>query len=271
LAQQSHEQAIAKLDGLTGTELASAVAQIAYSWSAEEPEAALAWLAEKPSGARNDPYSGRYGSSDALLVAYSDWAETAPDAARSWGDALPPGETRDAVQTQRARILSAKGDVAEATRILSQLGNGADPKALSTVASAWAQRDPAAAAEWAISQPTGPSQDAAIATVVRTWANDDPRSAATWLEQFPPGETRDRSVVAFLGRVAAWTASRETQIAEFDRWFDRIEDPWQRSQAALRSYYTRRSADPNGAREWLLSLPKLDPGPIKLARLAERW
>jgi hypothetical protein len=270
LAARDHELAIARLENLKGKELASAVGQIANRWSAEEPEAALAWLAEKPASERTDPNSGRYGSDDALLIAYSQWADSAPDTARAWADALPPGETRDAVQSQRARMLSAKGEVAEATRILSQLGSSADPRAVSTIASAWAQRDPAAAAEWAINQPTGTQQERAIAAVVGTWANDDPQSAAAWLEQFPAGTARDRSVVAFLGRSTSWTLPRETQIAQFDQWFDRIDDPSERSQAALRSYYTRRGTDPQGARQWLLSLPNVDPDPIKLALMGER-
>ena len=146
LADRDRELAISRLDGLTGTQRASAVAAIGSIWSAAEPEAALAWLAEKPASERDDPSSSRYGSKDALLIAFSDWASSGPDAARTWADALPPGQTRDAVQTQMARMLAANGKAAEATQILSQLGTAADPKVLGTIASAWAQRDPAAAA-----------------------------------------------------------------------------------------------------------------------------
>jgi hypothetical protein len=237
----------------------------------DEPEAALQWLAQRPASERNGGNTGsRYGSQDALLVAFSDWAESAPDSARAWADALPPGETRDAVHMQRARMLAAKGEAAEATHLLSQLGSAADPKTLSTIASSWAQRDPAAAAEWAISQPAGAPQDSAIASVVGAWASDDPKSAAAWLEQFPPGEARDRSIVAFLGRGTSWIAPRETQVAQFDQWFDRIDDPWQRAQAAVRSYWSRRGPDPEGAREWLLSLQNVDTGVIHLALQGER-
>jgi hypothetical protein len=171
---------------------------------------------------------------------------------------------------QRARMLASTGEVAEATQILSQLGSAADSKTLSTIATSWAQRDPEAAAEWAINQPAGAPQDRAIASVVGAWAKDDPKSAEAWLEQFPPGQTRDRSIVTFLGQGNSWMASRESQIAQFDEWFERIDDPWQRAQAAVRSYWGRRGRDPRGAREWLLSLQKVDAGVINLALQGER-
>jgi hypothetical protein len=106
--------------------------------------------------------------------------------------------------------------------------------------------------------------------VVGAWANNDPQSAAAWLDQFPPGQARDKSIVAYLGRSTLWTSPLEAQLAQFDTWFERIEDPWQRSQAAVRSYYARSSKDPQGARDWLLSLQNVDPAVIKLALLGRR-
>ena len=270
LAKQDHQLAISKLDGLKGKDLNSAIEQIGSAWGQEEPEAALAWLAEKPASERNSSSAQRAGSQDSLLVVFSDWAGNAPEAARAWADALPPGEARDVVQTQRARMLAADGEVAEAARILSQTGSSADTKTLTTIASAWASRDPAAAAEWAVNQPAGQLQDKAIASVVGVWASNDPQTALAWLEQFPPGEARDRSIVAYLGRGTAFMSSRETQIAQFDQWFERIEDPWQRAQAAVRNYWVRRGQDSEAARQWLSSLQNVDPTVIRLTLLEER-
>ncbi len=270
LARQNPELAIAKLEELNASDRALAIAQIGNSWSVEDPKAALDWLASKPANVRTDPDGGRsYGSSDSLLIAYASWTASAPDAARAWADALPPGETRNAIQSQRARILAANGSVAEATRILTELGAAASPKDLSTIASAWAQQDPAAAAEWAINQPAGAPQASAIASVVGTWASDDPDSAATWLEQFPPGEARDRSIVAFLGRQNAFLSPTETRIAQFEQWFDRIDDPWHRANAAMQCYWALRNRDPDGAAQWLQSLPNVDPGLIRLTLVRE--
>ncbi len=54
-------------------------------------------------------------------------------------------------------------------------------------------------------------------------------------------------------------------FAEFDAWFDLIEDPWQRAQAAERRYWSARETDPAGARAWLSSLRNVDPEIIRMA------
>ena len=64
------------------------------------------------------------------------------------------------------------------------------------------------------------------------------RNRGGWLSS-SAGETRNRSILAYLGRSTGWTSSTANQLAEFDQWFDRIDDPWQRSQAAVRSFWTR--------------------------------
>ena len=136
------------------------------------------------------------------------------------------------MQTQLARLLAARGRPDEATQVVARLGQAADPKALADIASAWAQSDPRAAANWAIAQEPGPTQIRALAGIVRTWANDDEQAVENWLAQFPPGEVRDRTIVSFLSRTGEWPAGTEERIAEFDAWFDPVDDPWQRALAA---------------------------------------
>jgi hypothetical protein len=264
LARRDTTQAVAKLDGLTGPQLAIAVSVIGEEWASRDPVAALAWLAEKPADDRTNPHRRSFGSSDSLLCTFGDWMSADRAAARAWADALPPGETRDKVQIQMARVLGYRGEAAEATQVLSRLGRAADPKALSDIAGTWARSDPQAAADWAIAQPAGPMQSRALASVVGTWANDDPVATKNWLAQFPPGETRDRSVAAFLNRNSSWSDSVENQVAEFDAWFDLIDNPWQRAIVARRSYWARRENDPQGARTWLTSLQNVDPGVIRM-------
>ena len=264
LAQRDPAQAIAKMEGLAGPELAAAISAIGRAWAAREPAAALAWLAERPASERIDPNRTVGGSNDALVMAFSTWAQSSQDDARAWADALPAGATRDAVQTQLARTLAERGDPAAATQVLVRLGRAADPKALKDIAGAWARRDPQAAADWAIAQPPGPAQSSALAGIVGTWANDDPRGVADWLAQFPPGDARDRSVTAFLWRSNAWNMGTADRIAEFDAWFDRIDDPWRRAQAARSSFWQRKQRDPAAARAWLASLPNVDPEMIRV-------
>jgi len=180
------------------------------------------------------------------------------------------GATRDALQTRLARVLATNDQPAEATQLLARLGNAADPKAFAAVAEAWAGRDPQAAANWAIAQPPGPGQSRALASIVGRWANDNPQGAGDWLAQFPAGETRDRSIAAYLARNASWTAGSAQRIAEFDAWFDLIDDPWQRAQAATRNYWVRKEHDPAEARTWLTSLPNLDPEVVRITLRTDR-
>jgi hypothetical protein len=265
LARRDVEQAMSKLDGLTGPGRAAALTAIGATWATEKPAAALDWLAKEPAENRTDANRRGFGSNDTLLYTFSDWMTSDRGAAQAWADSLPPGETRDKVQIQLARVLASNGDPAEATQVLYKLGRAADPKALSEIAGAWARKDPQAAADWAISQPTGSLQDQALASVVGAWAINDPGAAKDWLSQFPPGDARDRSITAFLGRANLWTESRPVQIAEFDAWFELIDDPWQRALAAQRSYWVRREDNPAVARAWLASLQNVDRGVIRMA------
>ena len=180
-AKRDPAQAIARLEGLSGQVLAAAVSATGAEWAAREPEAALAWLAARPKEERINPNAGSHGTRDALLMAFGDWAGRAKDEARTWADALPAGEYRNAVQAQFARALADRGEPAEATQVLARIGTAADEKAIREVAGVWAQRDPLAAADWAIAQEPGPAQNSALAGIVGTWANNEPHAVEDWL------------------------------------------------------------------------------------------
>ena len=264
LARRDPAQAVAKMESLAGPDLTGAVSAIGLAWAGREPASALAWLAERPVSERLDPHRDTLGSHDVLLVVFSDWAGSAQADARAWADGLPEGATRDAVQAQFARSLADSGEFAEAMQLLDRLGPAADPKAVASIAGIWAKRDPQAAADWAIAQEPGPAQNSALAAIVGAWANDNPHGVEGWLAQFPPGEARDRSVLAFLWRGSAWATGDEERIAEFDAWFDLIDDPWRRAQAARSSFWQRAQRDPAGARAWLSALPNVDAELIRM-------
>ena len=242
-------ECIAKLEGLEGADRAVAVAAISSSWMQRDAVAAMNWLAGTP------PSASR---SNLLVSFFGSWVSNAESNARVWAEALPSGETRDAIQTQLARSLAGRGKPDEAMQILARLGGAADPRAIGEITTSWAQSDPQAAANWAIAQEPGPAQSRALAGIVRTWADDDQQSVANWLSQFPPGDARDRSISAFLFRNSARSSAPRERIAEFDAWFDLIDDPWQRALAARSSFSDRASLDPAAARAWLAALPNVD-------------
>jgi hypothetical protein len=242
-------ECIAKLEGLEGEDREAAVFAISSSWMQRDAVAAMNWLAETP------PSASR---SNLLVSFFAPWVSNAESNARLWAEALPSGEARDAVQTQLARSLAGRGKPDEAMQILARLGRAADPRAIAEITTSWAQSDPQAAANWAIAQEPGLAQSRALAGIVRTWADDDEQSVANWLAQFPPGDARDRSISAFLFRNSAWNSAPRERIAEFDAWFDLIDDPWQRALAARSSFSDRARLDPAAARAWLAALPNVD-------------
>ena len=262
-AQRDPAQALAKLEGLQGAALASAIWGLGPAWASSAPAEALAWLAARPAAERIVPNRTSDSSGDALLVSFGSWLDDEPAAARKWADTLPAGETREAVQTHLARLLAAGGKPAEAARVLAATGRAADAEALKFIAEGWATRAPQEAAAWAVAQEPGSAQNSAIESVVRTWADDDPPAVEAWINQFPPGETRDRSIVSFLMRGGLWTATKAQQDAEFTKWFDRIDDPRQRAIAARPIFWKTSQTDPAAARAWYSSLPNVDPESIR--------
>jgi hypothetical protein len=269
LAQRDPSLAIAKLDSLSAVPRASAITGIGLEWSASDPVAALTWMSQLSAEERKDP-NGWNGDHDSLLLAFGSWVGGDKTAARTWADALPAGELREATQKQLARALAARGDAVEASQILAQFGGSADPKIVSDIAKAWAQKDPKAAADWAIAQAVGAAQSGAIASVVGAWANDDPSGVATWLGQFPAGEARDRSIVAYLSRNSTWASPKAERLAEFDMWFDSISDPWQRAHAAVQAFWAKKQSDSAAAKAWLTSLPNVDPEVIQMTLRSNR-
>jgi hypothetical protein len=264
LAGRDPQKAITKLEVLKGQERAAAVSAIGQGWAAREPAAALGWLAEQPASDRIDQRVLSYNSHDALLISFAAWADDDPQAARAWAEALPDGETRDAVGVHLAFFLASRGEGADAAKVLARLGSAPDPKALADIASRWAFSDPQAAADWAITQNPGPAQSRAIASIVGTWADEDAQAVEKWLTQFPPGEARDRSIAAFLSHSSANTVGREKRMAELDRWFDLMKDSWQRAQIAQEIFSQKKQIDPAAARAWLAALPNVDPEVIRM-------
>ena len=270
LAARDPAQAVARLENLTAAQLTAAVSGIGNVWVQRDPAAAVAWLAQRSPAERANPSYSKYGSNDTLLSAFGQWAEQAQGDAGAWAAAQPEGATRDALQTRLAQVLADRGQPAEAVQLLARFGSAANPKAVASVAEAWARSDPLAAADWAIAQEPGPAQNSALAGIVSTWANDNPRGVEDWLAQFPAGEARDRSVAAFLARGSSWSAGSAEQLAEFDAWFGLIDDPLSRAQAAVQSFWRRKERDPAGARAWLAALPNLDPEVVRITLRDDR-
>jgi hypothetical protein len=62
----------------------------------------------------------------------------------------------------------------------------------------WANRDPAAAAEWAIDRGTEQERTTAIRNVLGIWSNQDAAGARQWTLRLPPGAIRDGALTTVL-------------------------------------------------------------------------
>jgi hypothetical protein len=109
----------------------------------------------------------------------------------------------------------AEADPAAAARFLASVGTrGADGVAPEmAIARSWAQRDPAAAAAWALDLP--PMQRTiALQMVTGIWGSQDPAAVRQWALGMPPGERRDQALTAAI-RARGAASSDPALLAAF--------------------------------------------------------
>ncbi len=260
MARRDLEKAKAKIDDLPEMLRDTAVKAVATQWAQTNRMAALHWQAGLSKTERKGP--GEYGGFIASLTAL---AEHDPTAARAAGETLPAGEVRNEALGRLAEsFVRDGGDYDEAVRTYGLMGEAANLEKLSDATQRWASRNPQAAAEWATARPTAALQIRALSDVVSIWGDADPTAVQAWLTQFPAGEVRDHSIAAFLLREKSGSPDVTVLPAEFDTWFEVMEDPWQRTRVARRSYEERKKTDPAAARTWLASLPRLDAEVVRI-------
>ncbi len=96
------------------------------------------------------------------------------------------------------------------------------------VVNTWADKDPAAAANWTLSLPQDERQRWSLAQVTREWGRDDPNSAANWIHALPAGPSRDAAVAG----LASSMVSTDPQTAL--GWIGTMEDETARTRTLER-------------------------------------
>lgn len=97
---------------------------------------------------------------------------------------------------------------------LESLGAQTGPTAMETrqlLLRRWADRDPTAAAAWAIQFPEGPIRSSVLEQVAIAWANSDLTNAAAWLRDLPDGESKQVATFA-----TAYEATRSAPLTALD-------------------------------------------------------
>jgi hypothetical protein len=96
---------------------------------------------------------------------------------------------------------AAQGDPVMAARLFDAIDVAEAPDAPQTanrIASAWAQKDPGAAASWAAALAADDARAMAISAVAATWAPRDAAGARSWALGLPASATRDQALTQVL-------------------------------------------------------------------------
>lgn len=161
--------------------------RLAYQVAQADPTAAAAYLDRVPS-------AGRAGWLRAVAVSYAATGD--PQAALSFLERYRGDPGFDRAATALAPHL-ARTDPPAAARLLGSVsersneGFGAELQ----IAREWAQRDPAAAAAWAIDLPLM-QRNAIVGMVAGAWALADRDAVRRWALSMPSGEKRDAVLAA---------------------------------------------------------------------------
>jgi len=147
---------------------------------------------------------------------------------------------------------------------LSLLPADSRPKAIESLARAWAQQTPEEALNWASSLAPGDTQNGAMASVTSAWAAKDATAAAEFLTSLPPGAERDRSAESFASAVA------QTFPREAWEWALSIGDSSGQLRAATETIKAIATRDPSTVRQWIETSPFTSEAKVQLQATVEQ-
>ena len=228
--------------------------QVLSSGAWQEPALALKFATELPATPEGDKQRERLAQSlfngGSMLHRFDQLLAHSPDTLRS---------TLIETAFGLLRADTIDDPISWVSR-LSLLPEASRPKALSSIAGAWAERTPEEAVAWANSIPPGEGQQGAMAAIASAWAKKDAQGAAGWVSSLPAGAQRDRTAESLV-MVVADDFPREA----WD-WALSIGDTSQRNRAAQQAAKALAGRDPGMARQLIEAAP-LD-GQTKMDLLA---
>lgn len=184
-AEENPDDALAWLDHLPNpAERVSIATEALRRWSSDHPEYNLPLALYLPAGPQR---------SDEIANIIRGWAKISPDAALAWIRSRKEPEFAElAASIEGSRLGdSALVDPALAVSAWQTLPAGtAKTAAANAIASAWGQRDPAAAARWWLAQQPATfdtarlarpfAQDQTLTPLLADWSRRDPDSLLAW-------------------------------------------------------------------------------------------
>ena len=228
------------------------------------------------------------------LAALEGWSRADKWAAAEWVIALPESNLRAVAIQSITQELASDPD-----RALAWLQQ-ADPRgklfyAAHPLFSAWAGRDPAAAAQAALAL-TGRTRSQAIFAVAWKWGETDPRAALAWVDSLP-GDKRRAALETVLN---SWSSRDPSAAAQFalslnDRqlrdqfvqmvsgswaeqdptaalaWVQTVDDPVLRDQFITGMFPAWAGENPQDALQYVQSLPPGSQRDLLYRNWAEAW
>ncbi|MFT6861666.1 MAG: hypothetical protein ACJAVK_000219 [Akkermansiaceae bacterium] len=209
-------------------------------WAAKSPEAALAYFNGLDKDAKN---SGglKWGAIYGLVDADPNLAVRFAMDQQAAGD-------REATRLMDlvTRQVLKSGDPADAASWASSLPSGEmQDAAISRVAREYADDDPVATLDWAATLPEGNGKNRAVRESFSEWAQNDPQAAATRLDSMAKSPERDSATYGYATRVA-WE-DPQTGI----EWANTITDEGTRNRAVEETGRVFYRKDPEAAKQWL--------------------
>ena len=246
-----------------------AIEELTTSLAKTDASSALQWAEQLP---------GDLSKKDALAITRSALARQNPAEAAGQLSQLPPGDSRNNLITTIAEHWGAEDpgaavqwatnlpekelalamwnltgawaqvDPANAANYVAQLPPGdMQNQCAMAVVSSWSVRDPAATANWVIQFPETLQQQG-LREVINAWITRDSQGAQAWANNLPEGATRDTALQSFADGLAYWAPEKAAKTAES------IADPSKREEALTTTLRIWLDIDPGPARAWLASL-----------------
>jgi hypothetical protein len=247
-----------------GQERQMLVQTIVSNWSARDPAKAAEWLLANPGQppdvvtqaamgyARTDParaasYATRLtGEARAawLRGVATGYAQVDSRGAFEWVDQLRG--TPDYDEAALVVLQSAQQpDFASAARLLESISRDDYRRnAVGSLASRWANVDPAAAASWASNQRDPMQRQMAVQMVASMWANQDAAAAKEWVLSQPPGQARDGALIPLISASARFGAPDASLLGQ-------LSTDQARLGAVQGAAITLAQRDPDGARTFV--------------------
>ena len=231
--QDADVEAIAnRLVALDDSQLRDSMAfNVVSMWAMRSPGKAMGWLVAKGESAppnvfmqighqlaMRDPRDAMTYTSQVPAAARGFWmhgiaqgyAQNDPQGAVDWLAQFRGEEWHDQAAATVAMQV-AQQDPSAAARLVDGLDTARvgwpAGQLSSNIAMQWANREPVAAAAWALDRPTEPERAMAMQGVLNVWAGQDADAARQWALGLPQSATRDRALTTLL------TATARTQRA----------------------------------------------------------